>query len=153
MENINESLLNNDLQVDAMAHAHLTETAKWAKFIAIAGFVFSLCILVFALYYASLISEIRRSFGSGSARTSAIFTLIFYVIVAIVWIIVSIFHFRFAAKLQVALQVNDQVEFNNACQNLRVYYRISGIVTIISLVLTLLALVGVFMSTRTSTAM
>ncbi len=152
MENTNESLLNNDLQVDATAHAHLTETAKWAKFIAIAGFIFSLCILVFALYYASLLSNMRRTFGSGAARTNATFVLIFYTLVALIWIIVSIFHLRFAAKLQVALQVNDQIEFNNACQNLRMYYRISGIVSILSLVLTLLALVGVFMSDRPSTS-
>ena len=147
MENNNESLLNNDLQIDAAAHGHLTETAKWAKFIAIAGFFFSLCILVFALYYATLIANMRNSFGSSrSAGMGAAFVSIFYGIVALVWMIVSIFHFRFAVKLQLALQVNDQVELNNAFQVLKIYYRISGIVTIISLFLMVLAVFGVVFS-------
>ncbi|HMK04111.1 MAG TPA: DUF5362 family protein [Ferruginibacter sp.] len=143
----NESLLNNDLQVDATAHGHLSETAKWAKFMAIAGFIFSLAILVFALYYATMLANMRSSFGdSGSARMGATFISIFYTIVALVWALISMYHFRFATKLQLALQVNDQVELNNALRNLRMYYRISGIVTIISLLFTVLGVVGVLMS-------
>ncbi len=144
----NESLLNNDLQIDATANGHLSETAKWAKFIAIAGFIFSLAILVFALYYASMMANMRGSFGSsGAARMGATFVSIFYTIVALVWFIVSLYHFRFASKLQLALQTSDQVELNNAFQNLKMYYRISGIVTIISLFLTLLGIIGIVMST------
>jgi len=143
----NESLLNNDLQIDPTAHGHLSETAKWAKFIAIAGFIFSIAILLFALYFATLIANMRNSFGSsGEARMSATFVSIFYTIIALVWFLVSLYHFRFASKLQVALQVNDQVELNDAFQNLRMYYRISGIVTIISLFLTLLGIIGLVMS-------
>ncbi len=150
MEN-NESLLNNDLQIDATAHSHLSETAKWAKFIAIAGFIFSFMIVIFAIYYVSLVSNMNSAFGSsGAARMGVTFVSIFYGIVALVWALVSFFQLRFAAKLQVALQVNDQVELNNAFQNLKTYYRISGIITIIMLFFTFLGIIGV-VSTTSST--
>jgi hypothetical protein len=137
----NESLLNNDLQIDATAHGHLTETAKWAKFIAIAGFIFSIAVILFGLYFAALLVSTSATAG-GNTKTSATFMVIFYAVIALVWFIVSIYHFRFASKLLLALQVNDQVELNNAFQNLRIYYRISGIVTIISLFFTVLGVAG-----------
>ena len=37
----NENLLNAELQIDSIAHAHLAETAKWGIFLSILGFIFT----------------------------------------------------------------------------------------------------------------
>ena len=36
-----ENLLSNELQVDTEGQAHLYQTAKWAKFLGVMGFIFT----------------------------------------------------------------------------------------------------------------
>ena len=144
-----QSLLSSDLQIDSISHSHLTETSKWAKFIAIAGFVFSGLIIIFALYYINLLMEARSMysrFGSSISGT-VILGAIFYMVVALVWIITSIYQLRFATKLQNALLGNNQDELQSAFLNFKIYYRISGIVTIISLLLSVLGALGLMANT------
>ena len=46
----NPNFLSNELTVDAAAQNHLKETAMWAKFLGIAGFVMSAIILLIAIF-------------------------------------------------------------------------------------------------------
>lgn len=145
-----QSFLSNDLQIDSISHNHLTETSKWAKFIAIAGFIFSAVIIILALYYINMLLETRSSYGIYRRDNSALMLAgVFYIIVAIVWIITSVYQFRFATKLQNALQENNQDELQSAFSNFKIYYRICGIVTILSLLLSILAVLGIVGNSRT----
>lgn len=143
----NTNLLSNELQIDGISQGHLSETAKWAKFIAIAGFIFSFLILVFAFYYVSLMSRFEGAFGrSRDVRSATLMVSVFYGVVAIVWIICSVYQLRFASKLLSALQGNDQAELNASLLNQRMYYRISGIVTIIGLIFSLIGVLGLMVT-------
>jgi hypothetical protein len=144
-----QSLLSSDLQIDSISHSHLTETSKWAKFIAIAGFIFSGIIIIFALYYINLLMEARSIYG-GFRRDNSSLVLagVFYIVVAIIWIITSIYQLRFATKLQNALQGNNQDELQSSFLNFKIYYRISGIVTIVSLLLSVLGVLGLMANTK-----
>jgi uncharacterized membrane protein len=138
-----QSFLSSDLQIDAVSHGYLTETAKWAKFIAIAGFIFSGLIIIMSGYYISMITEARTVYGFRRDNSAAILGGVFYIVVAIIWIITSVYQFRFATKLQTALQGYNQDELQQSFLNFKIYYRISGIVTIISLFLGVLGLLGI----------
>jgi uncharacterized membrane protein len=139
-----QSFLSGDLQIDAVSQSYLTETAKWAKFIAIAGFIFSGLIIIIAGYYINMVTEARSTYG-GFRRDNSPLILggVFYIVVAIIWIITSVYQLRFATKLQTALQGNNQDELQQSFLNFKIYYRISGIVTIISLFLGVLGLFGI----------
>ena len=64
----NENLF--ELQVDQQSIGYLSETARWAKFLSIVGFVMCGIIVVFALFFGSIIS-IFSKLGRGSDSYSS----------------------------------------------------------------------------------
>ena len=50
----NESLLNNELHIDATAQSYLSETAKWGNFLSIVGFILSGLIAIIALFAGTI---------------------------------------------------------------------------------------------------
>lgn len=133
----NQNLLSSDLQVDNVAHMHLKETAMWGKFLAITGFVLSGLMLLLALFTESLLKS-SNSFRSGEDALQA---SIVYGIIALVYFVLSLYLLRFSAKMKTALQTIDQESFNSALLNLKLLYRISGIMAIIFIALMVLAIV------------
>jgi Na+/proline symporter len=78
--------------------------------------------------------------GPQSFMTTGILAAI-YSIIAIIYFILSLFLYRFAGKMQVALQATDQDSFNAALYNLKLVYRISGIIVLVYLAFVALAMV------------
>jgi len=145
-----ENLISTELQVEPQLHGALKETARWAKFIAIAGFAFSTLILIAAACYLFFVNNALSSYRSASARSGAMLAVFFYVIIAIVWVIMSVIHLRFAVKMQRAIEDGNQQVLNESLESLKNYYRFRGIVTIITLLLSILG-TAAFISTLMET--
>ena len=143
----NQNLLNSDLQIDSIAHTHLSDTAKWANFLSIVGFIISGIIAVVALFAGTILGSLSNSFGG--SIIGAGFIMVVYLILAAVYFFMSLFLYRFASKMKVALYTNDQDSLNNSFLNLKNLYRLIGIITIIYLSFIALALLlgiaGLFM--------
>jgi len=142
------NLLSSELQVDPIASVHLKETAMWAKFLAVVGMVLSILIGLVAVFAGSIMANLSRGFG-GNASGGAIATgliMIIYLFIAAIYFFLSLFLFRFAAKMKLALQTSDQENFNNSLLNLKLVYRIMGIIMIIYLAFLALALIGIILS-------
>lgn len=139
MENNNNDLLNADLHIDTIAHSHLKETAMWAKLLAIVGFVLSVLMGIFALF-ASTFME-RMSGGIGYTAASGIMVSAVYFVIAAIYFTMSLFLFRFSVKMKTALSTADQENFNVSLYNLKIVYRITGIIVIIYLAILALALI------------
>jgi len=141
-ENTQESLF--DLQVDAKSSAHLSESAKWAKFVAIVGFVFCGLVLI-AGFFTKTFST--RSFGNYSERTettgdaSRIMAIVIALIMALIYFFPCLFLFKFSNKMLAALRSNDQEQLSGSFRNLKSYYKFVGILLIVFLSLMLLSLV------------
>lgn len=139
-------LLENELLIDTITHSHLKETAMWAKFLAIAGFVMSILIAVAAIFAGTMFNKLAAGLpggrGSGTGMMAGGMIMIVYLVIAVVAFFMALFLFRFGVKMQAALKVNDQETFNLSFQNLKMYYRFAGIITIIYLAILLLALIG-----------
>jgi len=134
----NQNLLSSDIQVDSIAHSHLKETAMWAKLLGIVGFVLSVIIGLAGIFAgANLQSFEGLDIGGGAIMISFI-----YLIIAGVYFALSLYMFRFSTKMKAALQTIDQENFNNALNNLKLAYRIMGIITIIYLGIMALALIA-----------
>jgi hypothetical protein len=125
-----------ELQVDQNGSAYLKETARWAKFMAIVGFIFCGLIVIIAIFAGSILSgSLSRSFGSSSEVSGALGAVVsvVYILVALLYFFPCLYLYNFATKMQVALRSNDQEQLNQSLKNLKSCYRFIGILTVIAL--------------------
>jgi len=135
-----QNLLTSELHIDPIGHAHLKETAKWAKFLGIVGFVVSAILVIIALFSSALLSSLPNF--NGATPVSAGLISVLYLFIAVIYFFMSLYLFRFAVKMQRALTSNDQESLNGSFLNLKIVYRILGIIMVIYLGLIALGIVG-----------
>lgn len=128
------------LSIDPITKAHLTDTAKWARFLAIAGIVL-LCLAVLFTVLAltvlpnTLFTGVTYSGAGQDEMTTSV--KIFSVILMLIFFIIAFFPMwyllQFANKMRTALYSNDQEALNNSFLNIKRYFRYVGIIMIIVL--------------------
>lgn len=140
------SLFN--LNLDQTGRGHLSEAAKWAKFLSIIGFIICGFIVLMGAFFGSFMSMFTSRYDSGpygdlSVQSPGLGTamLVYYLIVGVLYFIPNLFLFRFATKMKAALAANDQEVVNLSFQNLKACFRFVGILTIIFLALFILGFV------------
>jgi hypothetical protein len=137
-ENQNTSLFG--LGIDATAKTHLSEAARWAKFLAIVGFVLIGIMILAGLFMGSIIGTMMRGvggneYGGAAGGIMGSFLFIFYILIALVYFFPCLFLFHFANKMKLALASSDQDTLNSSFQNLKKMFRFLGILMIICLAL------------------
>ena len=137
-----------EMSLDQTGRAHLTEAAKWAKFLSIMGFIGCGLIVLIGVFFGSLFNtlsgELNRNSPYGDMPTSGgfgAFAAIMYIVIALIYFFPCLFLFRFATKMKTALAANDQETLNNSFQNLKATFRFIGILTLIGLCFWVLALI------------
>ncbi len=135
-----ENLLNAELQIDSVAHAHLAETAKWGIFLSILGFIFTGLFVLIAIFAGTFLTTMNP-YGGASAMMGAGFLTTIYLIIAAVNFFMSMFLYRFSAKTKAGLYSNDQDSLNSGLANLKNLYKMIGIIAIIYLAFIALALI------------
>lgn len=123
------------LSIDQSAKTHLAEAARWARFLAIVGFIMCGLIALFGLFAGSFFSKFASSFGGGEVASNGWFGFLFfiYAIFAVIYFFPCLFLYRFATKMKAAMAANDQESLNGSFQNLKIMFRYVGIMTIIIL--------------------
>lgn len=125
--------------IDQSSRAHLSEAAKWAKFLAIVGFVMCGLIVVAAIFAGSIFAMLTNSYNEGYGGSATLtrgmgaFVAVFYIGIAILFFLPYLFLFRFATRMKTALNTNDQLTLNTSFQNLKIMFRYVGILTIVML--------------------
>ena len=130
-----------DLQVDQLSTSFLGETAKWAKFLAILGFVVSGVILLIALFAGSFLASTFAHMGGESGLVSGVFIGAIYGVVAVLAFFPCLYLYRFADNMQMALRANDQEQLNMAFRNMKSYFKFLGILAVIYLSFIVLGLI------------
>lgn len=152
MEPYNQSTTPTDqnlfeLQVDQTSISYLSETARWAKFLSIVGFILCGLMLLFAFFIGTILTIISRignsdsfnsNMGTGSAFLSA-----YIIVIALLYFFPCLYLFNFSMKMQNALRTNDQTSLNAAFGNLKSCFKFVGILTIIVLSFYLLGVIGI----------
>ncbi|MBL7698654.1 MAG: hypothetical protein JNK79_10855 [Chitinophagaceae bacterium] len=123
-----------ELQVDHLASSYLNDAAKWAKFLAIIGFIFCILIVLAGLFAGSMMGALYPSLGGGAAAAGAGFFAFFFIVLALVYFFPCLYLYRFASQVQSAIRSNEQTKLQNSLKNLRAHYRYVGILMIIMLV-------------------
>jgi hypothetical protein len=142
MENDRNNLLSNDLYIDPIGYSHLKETALWAKFLAIVGFVFSILLIVAGFFAGAFLSTLSSGTSPAAPPMSAGLVSGVYITGGVIYFLICLYLFRFAVKMKVALTTSDQESLNNSFLNLKVVYRILGIIMAVYLGLMILALIA-----------
>ncbi|MBS1576533.1 MAG: hypothetical protein JST09_14610 [Bacteroidetes bacterium] len=140
-ENQNSSLFG--LGIDTAAKAHLSEAARWARFLSIVGFVVIGLIVIVGIFFGSLIGAMTSGLSrngmngmpAGAGGMLGSFVVVIYILIAAVYFFPCLFLFHFANKMKTALAANDQELLNTSFQNLKKLFRFMGILTIICLAL------------------
>src|ERR1700761_2153299 len=138
-----------DLQVDHSATLYLRDAARWAKFLAVAGFIFCGLFVVVAILFVSLLSSLFNSVGAqGTYGIGAVPIAFIYICIAVLNFFPCLYLYNFAARMQTALRSNDQEQLNLSFKNMRSFYRFVGVMMIIALGFFLLGILGmIFLST------
>jgi hypothetical protein len=142
-----ENLLGNELQVNPASEMHLKETAMWARFLGILGFIFSGLFVLVAFFAGTYLSRIMNVNPYGGYRnnpsTSMMggFITFVYLFLAAFAFLVSLFTYRFGTRVKQAILQSDQESFNGGLMNLKFLFRFYGIIMIIYLGILALTLV------------
>lgn len=122
----NIELDSDKLKINRSIKENLLITAKWARFLAIIGFIF-----VGIMGIVSLILLIT-SLASGFAPL--ILVAVIYIGLTIVMIFPALYLVRFAASTEKGLSSNKQGEFDYGIQNMKSLFKFAGIYTIVIIV-------------------
>ena len=125
-----------DLQVDPMSRVHLLETTKWAKFLAIVGFVLCALIVITGIFFGSVMGSMLGNVSEtnpGLTGGLSVVMAVVYILFALLYFFPCLFLYRFATKMKAALNGNSQEDLTISFQNLKSMFKFVGILMIILL--------------------
>ena len=149
---ITSSFDSFELQITPMAQGFLKETAKWAMFLAIMGFiVIGFCILgaigMFAVGGAMASDEMAGMEGMGGMGAMASLggaTLgVIYLLAAVFYFFPVYYLYKFASNTKQAFANNNTAQLTASFENLKSHYKFMGILTIVGIVLWILMIIFV----------
>ncbi|WP_448702008.1 hypothetical protein ACFGVR_06975 [Mucilaginibacter sp. AW1-3] len=121
------------------AVSDLKKAAKWAKFLAIVGFVFTGLIAISAFSVGAIMSSVAQFTPMGAALTamSTMLTII-YLIIAAVLFMINLFLYQFATRAIRAIESSDSGLMDGGMHRLQSFFKAMGIIMIIYLALIVL---------------
>jgi len=148
-QNQNSSLFG--LTIDPASKSHLTDIARWAKFVAIVGFIMCVMTVIFGFGMQSSYSQIYNSRYEGFDRdvrrdteTAGTIMAVWCFILAVIYFFPFLFLFQFSSKMRSALEAGDQDTLNNSFQKLKNTLRYVGVLMIILLLFFIFILLAIW---------
>ena len=132
-----------ELQLDPSSLNYLNESARWARFLAIIGFISCGLMIIVGVFFGSVMSGLMTNAGSESAAVmSGGFFSIIYILISLLLFFPSLYLFNFSSKMRKAFQQNDQLILTDSLKNLKSFFKFYGIFTVIILSIYALALIA-----------
>jgi hypothetical protein len=135
--NLNQNTLSNT------SKAFILETAKWAKFLAIVGFVMlglMAIVVLFMLVAGVAFMNMSRSFGAGASGSMGMIAFI-YIAMIVLYFFPTYYLYQFASKIKSGLLSGNDSNVDSGFENLKSTFKFMGIFMIVVLSLYGLALV------------
>lgn len=120
------------LEVEETSSRFLSETAKWAKFLSILGFVLTGIIVIIAIFVGTFLASMSGGMSESvlPAGFSIIITIV-YLAFALLYFFPCLYLYRFSSKMKQALLENNQVQLNSSFENLKSCFKFMGIMAIV----------------------
>lgn len=133
---------NRNLEVTDQIKDFLLETAKWAKLLAIVGFVSLGLMVLMGLFMGTIMGSLAAMSPEAAAMSGMTggLGLIFYILIAILYFFPIKYLYDFSTKVKKAIQITDQNLFTEAMMKLKSHYKFIGILMLIMIIL----YVGIF---------
>jgi len=125
------------LQVNDVVKDYLLETAKWAKLLAIVGFVSLGLMVIMGLSMGTIMGNLA-AMTPEAAEISGLgvgFFAILYIGMALIYFVPIKYLYDFSSKVKKAIQITDQNLFNEAMMKLKSHYKCIGILMLIMIIL------------------
>ncbi|QTE23431.1 DUF5362 family protein [Polaribacter cellanae] len=128
-----------ELTLTSSAKSFLKETAKWAKFLSILGFIVVALMLLGSFFIGSIYNNMPQAQGIpmnlGGIMTGA------YIVFALIYIFPVYYLYQFSVKMKNALVSKDDAVLAKAFEMLKSHYKFIGVLAIIVLSLYALAFI------------
>ena len=124
-----------ELYISDQSKKYLLETAKWAKFIAIMGFIgigFMILIGIFMGAFMGSMATASEEFAAWGTGFSALMS-VFYISIAVLYLYPVLKLYQFADQTKKALAVNSTEGISLAFESQKSMFKFMGIMTIIVL--------------------
>ncbi|MCP9766472.1 hypothetical protein EGI22_01040 [Lacihabitans sp. LS3-19] len=136
------------LELTDTAKTYLETTAKWAKFLAIMGFIMCAFMIivgfVMAFTYDSLLSRsIVENQSNRIMPKIGLFMSFIYFGIAAMYLMPCIYLLRFSSKAKKAILGNDSFLLEEAFKNHKSMYKFLGVFTNITIVAYIILMIGV----------
>lgn len=134
-----------ELQFTQQAQGFYREAAKWATFLSIIGFIGTAFMVIVALIMFAMGSTFGSAMGNSSLAGIVSGGLVggFYLLFAVINFFAAYYMFKFASKTKQAFSNNDGFALTESFENLKSYYKFTGIVAIVVIALYILAIIGI----------
>lgn len=131
------------LSINDLSKEYLTETRKWAYFLAIIGFVFT-GLMVLASIIVGIVFSVMPVYDSPMPFPMPLFAIL-YLVLALIYFFPVYYLYQFSVKMKYALlqKAGDMLEISFGF--LKSHYKFLGIFTIVMLVLYPVFIVGMIL--------
>ena len=133
-----------ELHLDQQSVNYLSESARWAKFLSIVGFITSGIMVILGVFFASSLSGMMSEMSNESAfaMVSERGRSFIYIFLALVIFFPSLYLLNFSSKLRKAFRNNDQQVLTYSLKSLKSFFKFYGIFTVIFLCFYALAIIA-----------
>lgn len=132
-----------ELQITPLAQGFLKETAKWALFLSILGFI-GLGFLILGglsmIAAGSMIDSVAGGMGAMGMFSGLTLGLV-YLVFAILYFFPIYYLYKFASNTKQALQNNNTEKLTSSLESLKSHYKFMGILAILMIVFYILFIV------------
>ena len=118
----------------------LRETATWAKFLSIIGFVLIALMLIFAAFSTTIL-DVAAKIQPEIPKSLGLVLSITYFILAVIYFFPVYYLLQFSIKMKIALLSKNDKTLANAFDMLKSHYKFIGVFTIITISLYVLVIV------------
>jgi len=122
----------SNLEVTDLAKMYLQETAKWAKFLAIVGFVGVGFMVILAIFVGTIFSALSALAPSSTpipAQSMGFGMTLLYLALAALYFFPCLYLYKFATKTKLALVNDDSEVLAEALENHKSMFKFMGIMT------------------------
>lgn len=134
-----------ELQFTQQSQRFYSETSKWATFLSIIGFLGSGFMVLLGLVMFAMGSAIGSGMGNNPMAGMFSGGLLggFYLVFALINFFPAYYMYKFASKAKAALNNNDTTTLTESFENLKSYFKFTGIAVIVVIALYALIILGV----------
>jgi len=129
-----------ELTITSASKRFLKETAKWAFFLSIIGFILIFLMLIFAIF-ANTIFGMAAQMQPGMPDNIGMIMTVTYLVLAVVYFFPVYYLMQFANKMKKAIATKNDETLAKSFEMLKSHYKFLGVFTIITISLYVLLII------------